>query len=80
LVDTFSYKKGHVEPDDTVYQIFGPSESTLFPKGEKVIHAVGQPGLNAVELLSIGERYVLQSLSTGEYITVRKSKIVERIQ
>lgn len=76
LVDTFTYKKGHIEPDNTVYQIFGPTSVDSMNE-EKVIHGAGQPGTHAVELITIGKDYVLQSLHAGNYVTVRKSKIVE---
>ena len=71
-------KSNEVIPDNTVYTIISPDSQESIVSGEKVIHAIGQPGLNAYELLTIGKDYVMSSKSTGDYVIVFNCKITER--
>ncbi len=75
--DPLGDKKGQVRPDNTIYQIIEPSQLSIL-KNEKVIHAIGQPGINATELLTISKDHVMQSKSTGDYVVLVNSKIIER--
>jgi hypothetical protein len=70
-------KKGEVISDNTVYKIIEPSQLSIL-KGERVIHGVGQPGINATELLTISKDSVMSSKSTGDYVVVYNCKIIER--
>ncbi len=69
-------KKGEVIPDNTIYKIIRPPQTDI-TTGENLIQAVGQPGLSATELLTIGEKYIMFSKSTGGYVIVSLLEIVE---
>jgi len=72
----FLQKKGDIIPDDTRYQIILPQQKSIFT-GKKTIHAIGQSGGRATELLTITDNYVMSSKSTGDYMVVSRSKIIE---
>ncbi len=69
-------KKGAVISDDTVYKIIYPPQIGIVTGGS-LIQAVGQPGLCATELLTIGEKYIMSSKSTGDYVVISLLEIVE---
>ncbi len=71
-------KTGEIIPDATVYQIVSPKEQQSIVSRDRVIHAVGQPGLNAYELLTIAPKSVMSAKSTGDYVVIFNSKITER--
>ena len=69
-------KKGDIIPDDTIYQIILPQQKSILT-GKKTIHAIGQPGVRSTELLTITDSYVMFSKSTGDYMVISRSKIIE---
>lgn len=74
-------KKGDIIPDNTTYKIlslpdFLPQQSII--SGDRLIHAVGQPGLCATELLTIGKQHMMSSKSTGDYMVIVDYEIVDR--
>ena len=71
-------KTGEIIPDAAVYQIVSPKEQQSILSRDRVIYAVGQPGLNAYELLTIAPKSVMSVKSTGDYVVIFNSKITER--
>ena len=74
-------KKEDVIPDDTTYKIlsapdFLPQQSII--SGDRLIHAVGQPGISATELLTIGKQHMMSSKSTGDYMVIVDYEIADR--
>lgn len=76
LQDIGSYKKGDVIPDDTTYQIL-ETQMSFLTQGE-VLHAVGKPGLTAIELLTIGKDFIMASKHNENYVVICNLKIIER--
>lgn len=68
---------GEVIPDKTIYQIISPADQISINSENKVIHAVGRPGSAAYELLTLGKTNITQAKSTGDYVVVFHSKIIE---
>ena len=60
-------------PDGTVYTI----QRQLFSDpsiGGKIIRAIGSPGLDAVEILTIGDTYIQSVKSTTDYFVISRLK------
>ena len=71
-------KTGEIIPDDTEYKIISPISQKTIISGEQAIYAIGKPGWNAYELLTISKDSVMSAKSTGDYILIFNSKIIER--
>jgi hypothetical protein len=74
----YDLNKKQVIPDDTVYQIqrqllSDPSQKLSFT-GKQGIRAIGQPGLDAVEILVIGETFIQSVKSTADYFVISRLK------
>jgi hypothetical protein len=74
----YDIAKKEVIPDNTVYQIVRHllSDPTVNDSGlgPVVIRAIGQPGLDALEVLMIGETYVQAVKSTSDYFVISRQK------
>lgn len=81
----YDVKNKEVIPDDTVYAIQRQllSDPTINMSlgvlhfERPVIRAIGQPGLDAVEILVIGETYVQSVKSTAHYFIITRMKRIE---
>ena len=70
-----------VIPDDTVYQI----QSQLLSDPAKgasvgvkpIIRALGQPGLDAIEMLMIGDSFIQSVKSTSDYFVISRLKRIK---
>ncbi|MFH1075894.1 MAG: hypothetical protein V1753_03495 [Pseudomonadota bacterium] len=69
---------GQTFPDDTIYHIISAPYHRSILSNEKVIHAVGQPGLNAFELLTISSKSIMSAKSTGDYFVIFNCDIIDR--
>lgn len=76
----YDVKKKEVIPDDTVYiiqrQLMSDPQNSMPKLNEPTIRAIGQPGLDAIEVLVIGEKYIQSVKSTGDYFVISR---LERI-
>mgnify|MGYP001598438563 CR=1 FL=1 len=73
--------KGDIIPDNTTYKILSSPDFLLqqsIIRGDRLIHAVGQPGAMATELLTIGKQHMMSSKSTGDYMVIVDYEIVDR--
>jgi hypothetical protein len=75
----YDFIKHKVIPDDTVYQIqrqLWSDPEANFPLRKRVIRAIGQPGTDAIEILSIeidGE-FIQSVKSTADYFIISRYK------
>ena len=76
-IKVYDFKNKKTEKDDTVYQI---QRQLLSDPGnnmslsEPVIRAIGQPGMDAVEILVVGEKYIQSVKSTSGYFVITRFK------
>ncbi len=74
----YDISKKQVIPDDTVYQIQRQLSSDPSNKrsslGPPVIRAIGQPGLDAIEILMIGDTFIQSVKSTSDYFVISRQK------
>ena len=72
--------KKEVIPDDTVYliqqQLISDPTKGLSLIRKPVIRAIGQPGLDAIEILVIGETFLQSVKSTADYFVISRQKRV----
>jgi len=67
----YDFKNKKTMPDNTIYKIqrqllSDPTKGTSI-SGKVVTRAIGQPGSNAIEILTIGNNYVDSLKSTADY-------------
>lgn len=79
----YDYSKKKIIPDDTVYLVLehlsshpGKNPNIKEPRGS-VIRAVGQPGLDAVEILVVGEDFIQSVKSTSDYFVISRCKRID---
>ena len=77
----YDLNKKQVIPDDTVYHIqrqllSDPSQGSLLI-GEPIIRAIGQPGLDAVEILMIGDTFIQSVKSALDYFVISRQKRIK---
>ncbi len=74
----YDISKKEVIPDDTVYQIqrqlLSDPSIGLSISGRPVIRAIGQPGLDAIEILMIGDTFIQSVKSTSDYFVISRLK------
>ena len=76
-IKVYDFKNKKTEKDDTVYQV---QRQLLSDPGnnmslsEPVIRAIGQPGMDAVEILVVGEKYIQSVKSTSGYFVITRFK------
>ena len=74
----YDISKKQVIPDDTVYQIQRQLSSDPSNKrsslGPQVIRAIGQPGLDAIEILMIGDTFIQSVKSTSDYFVISRQR------
>jgi len=77
----YDLTKKQVIPDDTVYhiqrQLLSDPSMGLSLRGKPVIRAIGQPGLDAVEILMIGETFIQSVRSTSDYFVISRQKRIK---
>ena len=77
----YDVKKKQVIPDNTVYIIQRQLTSDPHNKrpklGAPTIRAIGQPGLDAIEILVIGEKFIQSVKSTSDYFVISRSEIID---
>jgi hypothetical protein len=79
----YDLRKKEVIPDDTVYTVqkqltSDPNNPQHMPALDKnVIRAIGQPGLDAVEILVITDKAVQSCKSTSNYFVISNSKRIK---
>lgn len=77
----YDLNKKEVIPDDTVYriqrQLLSDTATQLPVRRKPVIRAVGQPGMDAIEILVIGERFIQSVKSTSDYFVVSRLKRIK---
>lgn len=80
-VRVHDFKNKRTEEDDTVYQI---QRQLLSDPGknisisEPVIRAIGQPGMDAVEILVVGDDYIQSVKSTSDYFVISRFKRIKK--
>lgn len=77
----YDLNKKQVIPDDTVFHIprqllSDPSQGSLLI-GEPIIRAIGQPGLDAVEILMIGDPFIQSVKSALDYFVISRQKRIK---
>lgn len=73
----YDSQEKEVIPDNTIYYIQRQLLSDPSKGGygrPLVIRAIGQPGSDAVEILTIGDEFILSVKSTSDYLVIRRSK------
>ncbi|MDP3030279.1 MAG: hypothetical protein Q8O04_12490 [Deltaproteobacteria bacterium] len=79
-VKVHDFKNKSTEEDDTVYHV---QRQLLSDPGinislsEPVIRAIGQPGMDAVEILVVGEKYIQAVKSTSSYFVISRFKRIK---
>ena len=77
----YDLNKKQVIPDDTVYQIQRQLSSDptkgLSLRGKPIIRAISQPGLDAVEILMIGDTFIQSVKSTSDYFAISRLKRIK---
>lgn len=77
----YDLNKKQVIPDDTVYQIqrqlLSDPTKGLSLSGKPIIRAIGQPGTDAVEILTIGETFIQSVKSTSDYFVISRLKRIK---
>ena len=78
IVHDFKNKK--TEEDDTIYHVqrqlmSDPGMNMLV--SETIIRAIGQPGMDAVEILVVGEKYIQAVKSTSSYFVINRFKRIK---
>jgi hypothetical protein len=71
-----------VMPDNTIYKIerqlmSDPSRGGYAFPGKSVIRAIGSPGLDALEILMIGETFIESVRSTSDYFVISRLKRIK---
>jgi len=77
----YDLNKKQVIPDDTHYQIqrqllSDPNKGASL-SGKPIIRAIGQPGLDAVEILTIGDTFIQSVKSTSDYFVISRLKRIK---
>ena len=74
----YDVKKKKIIPDNTVYtiqrQLMSDPENRSQKLSVPVIRAIGQPGLDAIEILVIGEKFIQSVKSTMDYFVISRYK------
>jgi hypothetical protein len=74
----YDLKKKEVIPDNTAYhiqrQLFSDPSQGLALSGNPVIRAIGQPGLDAIEILMIDDAFIQSIKSTADYFVISRQK------
>ncbi|MBT73998.1 MAG: hypothetical protein CMQ15_18510 [Gammaproteobacteria bacterium] len=76
----YDFKSKKVIPDNTIYFIqrqLMSDPSQKLPLRKQVIRAIGQPGLDAVEILVIAETYIQSVKSTSNYFVISRLKRIK---
>lgn len=76
----YDFKKNQILPDDTVYRIvrkLTSDPSTGLYEEKSVIRAIGQPGLDAIEILVISETFIQSVRSTWDYFVISRLKRIK---
>lgn len=77
----YDIDKKQVIPDDTVYQIqrqLLPDQTIGASLSDKpVIRAIGQPGLDAMEILIIGDTFIQSVKSTSDNFVISRLKRIK---
>jgi hypothetical protein len=83
-VGVYNTRTKEVIPDNTIYKIqrelwsdTTKKISTQADLGIPNIRAIGQPGTDSIEILTIGEEFVLSVRSTGNHLTISKLKRIK---
>jgi len=78
--NVFNRKKKDSISDNTVYSVIGDlvsdprhNDGKILPQ---VVRAIGFPGSDAVEMLSIGKDYIQAVKSTSDYFVITRYKII----
>ena len=77
----YDLHKKQVIPDDTIYQIqrqllSDPTKGASLG-GKPIIRAIGQPGLDAMEILMIGDTFIQSVKSTSDYLVISRLKRIK---
>lgn len=77
----YDLNKNQVIPDDTVYkiqrQLLSDPTKGVALSGKPVIQAIGQPGLDVIEILMIGDAFIQSIKSTSDYFAISRLKSVK---
>jgi hypothetical protein len=79
----YNLMKNEVIPDDSIYhiqrQLWSDPQLNLSLQNKRVIRAIGQPGTDAIEILSIEfNGYFLQSVrSYSDYFVISRYRIIK---
>lgn len=77
----YDFNKKQVIPDDTVYQIQRQLSSDptrgVSPSSKPIIRAIGNPGLDAMEILIIGDTFIQSVKSTSDYFVISRLKRIK---
>jgi hypothetical protein len=77
----YDVKNKKVIPDNTVYiiqrQLTSDPQNKRFKLGNPVIRAIGQPGLDAIEILVIGDKFIQAVKSTMDYFVISRFKRID---
>lgn len=77
----YDFDKKKVIPDNSVYQIqyqllSDPTRGASL-SGKPIIRAIGQPGIDAMEILTIGDTFIQSVKSTSDYFVISRLKRIK---
>jgi len=77
----YDLNKKQVIPDNVIYhiqrQLSSDPTKGMHLIGGPIIRAIGQPGADAVEILSIGDTFIQSVRSSGDYFVISRSKRIK---
>jgi len=77
----YDLNKKQVIPDNVIYHIHRQLSSDptkgMSLIGGPIIRAIGQPGADSVEILSIGDTFIQSVRSTGDYFVISRLKRIK---
>ena len=77
----YDVEKKEVIPDNTVYfiqrQLTSDPQNKRLKRRGPVIRALGQPGLDAIEVLVVGEKFIQSVKSTMDYFVISRYERID---
>jgi len=81
-IRVYDLKRKEFIPDNTVYHIqrqlsSDPSKGLSLLTDQPIIRAIGQPGLDAIEILVLSETFIQAVKSTSDYFVISRLKRIK---
>ena len=77
-IKVHDFKNNKTEIDDTIYhvqrQLLSDPGNNMSLLSEPILRAIGQPGMDAVEILVVGDKYIQSVKSTSDYFVITRFK------